>query len=103
MKRIWLKQMVVITIALLILLFCGCSYILHGYEWSKTRTTMYKPDAFHYAGQMAVYDNGCIYYVSHETGREGLHSMKPDGSDVQFEFEMPKITRLIAVDEGFIT
>ena len=79
----------------------GCVHLQRNLEESKTREVMYKPHPTHYAGQMAVCWGDRIYYVSSESGKDGIHSMRSDGSDVRFEFEVSKITRLIATDEAF--
>ena len=104
MRTVFLKRLMATCLVLVtfVLMGFGCTiYMPWNLEESKTRTVMYKPDANHYAGQMAVCWDNRIYYVSDETGDDGIHSMKTDGSDVRFEFEAPKITRLIATDDAF--
>ena len=98
-----IKYLLVICLvfATFIIMGLGCAYIPRNLEESKARTVMYKPDEEHYAGQMAVCWHDRIYYVSAESGNDGIHSMKPDGSDVRFEFKVPKITRLIAMEDAF--
>lgn len=103
MRRIIIKILTVMLLVfvLFVMMGFGCVWSAPNIEWSKTRTVMYKQDTMHYAGQSAVCWDGRIYYVSGESASDGIYSMKMDGSDVRFEFEAPKMTRLIATDEAF--
>ena len=49
-------------------------------------------------GMAAVVYGDRIYYTSNELGKEGICSMKPDGSDVKQEIENPSIKMLQLLD-----
>ena len=91
-----------IGILALIILFCwaGCRIYSNGYEYSDTKSAMHKQDVWAYTGQSAACRDGRIYYVSQEGDKDGIYSMKDDGSDVRFELDAPKITRLIVKDDS---
>ncbi|MGI5850456.1 MAG: hypothetical protein ACOX8Q_10415 [Christensenellales bacterium] len=97
-----LNKTVILSILVLMILFCfvGCRTYTKGYEYSYTQSAMHKQHVGAYTGQSAACHNGRIYYVSQEGDKDGIYSMKDDGSDVRFELEAPKITRLIVMDDS---
>ena len=59
-----------------------------------------KPVDTNFGKKAAVYENR-IYYLSAENGKQGIHSMRPDGSDVRLEFETEDIRSLTVQADGF--
>jgi len=59
-----------------------------------------KPIDANFGKKAAVYENR-IYYLSAENGKQGIHSMRPDGSDVRLEFETEDIRSLTVQADGF--
>ena len=55
----------------------------------------FKPDVMAGDGKKAALSDGRIYYLSGENGKQGLHSMAQDGSDVRLEFATEDIVFFI--------
>lgn len=86
---------------LILITSTGCHIYQEGFEHSKTESIVRKQDTLINSGQYAAYNNGRIYYISQENGNDGIYSMNNDGSDVQFELSVPKITDLIVTNDYF--
>lgn len=79
----------------------GCTGCVHSYknfEGSLTRKVMLKQNVYSSTGQFAAFNKDRIYYISQEADNNGIYSMKTDGSDIKFELETTKVTRIQVTD-----
>jgi hypothetical protein len=96
-----LRKLTIITMLFSMLAMSGCTLVFSSANFSHTRDTMYKHDSYVNTGQSAAYYNDKVYFVSQEKSVSGLYSMNNDGSGLELEFTLPKITRITINDEGY--
>ena len=61
----------------------------------------FKPQDDDAYGKKTACCDGRVYYLSDESGTQGVHSMRPDGSDVRLELETEDI-RSIQITEDAV-
>ena len=99
------KPLAFVILLLLLLSFSACGLIKEMGEikegidrdnddLTSPVTVNYKQDSFVNGGQFSAVYGERIYFLSQEKG-EGIHSMNLNGTDIRFEFEVPKIAELI--------
>lgn len=98
------KAIVVIAAVLLLAAFSsGCFPDDSAYNNLDTKLfyANIKADADANHGKKAAVHDGRIYYLSAESGEQGVHSMRADGGDTRFEFAAEDVRALAACDDGF--
>ena len=99
------KNLLLVIVLVSVLLFSSCYapgadtepvYNYDNYKFYANRKNELTLDA----GRKSCVYGGRVYYLSAESGKQGIHSMNPDGSDVKLEMEVEDVRKIqITEDE----
>lgn len=98
----WKRQLILFTSLLCAIFLCSCVPRVPSTNNLDTRRfyANIKSDSNASFGKKASFYDGRIYYLSAESGTQGIYSMNADGSDVRLEQATEDIRALAVNDDG---